>query len=90
MKESKIESDSKKEAAKLGWMGIKLLPFLMKGLPDTMYIGHGKVVFIEYKTKTGRLSPMQIRMHDKFRDKGIEVYVCRSVEETLEVLNAQA
>ena len=87
MLESKIESDSKKAASKFGWWGIKLLPMLIKGLPDVMYIGHGRVVFIEYKNEKGKLSRMQIHIHKKFKDHGITVHVCRSVDETIGVLN---
>jgi hypothetical protein len=89
MLESKIEKDSLKEAARHGWWGIKLVPTFVRGLPDRMYLGHGQVVFIEYKTAKGKRSPMQIRIHAKFLKFGIVVHVCRSKEETMEVLNAK-
>jgi hypothetical protein len=87
MLESKIESTSKKEAKKLGWWGIKLIPSLIKGLPDVMYIGHGKVVFIEYKTEKGKVTPKQLSIHNKFLTHGLKVHIARSVEQTIEILN---
>lgn len=87
MRESKIEKDSAKAASKLGWFSFKLVPTLFRGLPDKCFIGYGKVVFIEYKNEIGKLSPIQIKVHSMFAKYGITVHVCRSVEETLEVLN---
>lgn len=88
---SKYERDIEKAsvvAAKLnGWYGIKLVTTLVKGLPDRMFIGYGKVVFIEYKNATGKISPMQKRIHAIFEQHGHTVHVARSVDETIKVLN---
>jgi hypothetical protein len=89
LKESVIEKKSISAAKQQGWWAIKLVPSFIKGLPDRMYIGHGKVVFIEYKTEIGKLSSFQVFIHNKFKKHGIKVYTCRSVDETLEVLNKE-
>lgn len=89
MLESKIEKDSKQAAKKIGYWGIKFLPTLVKGLPDVIYIGHGCVFFVEYKNEKGKLSPMQIHIHKKFKEHGIVVHVARSVDDTLRILNAE-
>lgn len=86
MLESKIEKESVKEAKKHGWFSFKLLSTLFKGLPDRVYIGYGKVVFIEYKQLGKNLTPLQKKVHDLFSIHGITVHVCRSVTETIEVL----
>lgn len=85
--EREIEKASTLAAKELGFFGIKLVTTLIKGLPDRMFIGHGKVVFIEYKREKGVLSPMQRRIHALFEQHGHTVHVCRSVDETIKVLN---
>lgn len=87
MLESKIEKDSVKESAKHGWLSYKMLSQLNKGLPDRVFLGHGKVVFIEYKQPGKKPTLLQEKVHKQFREHGVEVYVCTSVEETMEVLN---
>ena len=90
MLERVIEKASLTAAKKAGWWGIKLVPSIISGLPDRMFIGHGKVVFIEYKTEKGQLTKLQKAIHRKFKQHGIGVSVCRSKEETMEVLNGAA
>ena len=87
MKESQIESASCKASKLIGWWGIKLVPLKMAGLPDRMFIGHGKIVFIEYKIPGGKLRPIQKAVHAKFAKHGITVYVSYSVGDTLKILN---
>ncbi len=88
MLESKIEKDSVKAAEKMGWYSLKLLSTLHKGLHDRMFIGHGKIVLIEYKQPGKNLSKMQKRTHDRFLEHGVTTYVARSVEETLCILES--
>ena len=57
--EKTIEKESKRAALKLKWFSFKLLPFLMNGLPDQCFIGHGRVVFIEFKREGQHPSPIQ-------------------------------
>ena len=87
MLESAIEKSSMAAAKKAGWCAIKLVPSFIAGLHDRMFIGHGKVVFIEYKTEKGKLTKLQVAVHKRFEKHGIAVYVCRSKEETMLVLN---
>jgi hypothetical protein len=87
LKESLIESKSCTMAKAHGWWGIKLVPLKCAGLPDRMFIGHGRVVFIEYKIPGGKLRPIQETIHKKFKKHGIDVHVCTSVEETMKCLN---
>lgn len=87
MLESKIEKQSASEAKKIGWFGIKLLSSLFKGLPDRMFIGYGKVVFIEYKQPGKLPTPLQTKVHNIFKNYGITVHIAHSVDETLRILN---
>lgn len=47
----------------------------------------GKAVFIEVKTKTGRISPQQLHFIEMMRNEGAIAGVCRSAEEALELIN---
>lgn len=86
MRESEIEKKSVAAAKKLSWYSFKLLSTLVRGLPDRVFIGHGRIIFIEYKTATGKLSPIQQRIHAIFAEHGITVHVARSVEDTIRIL----
>tara|TARA_R100000541_G_scaffold34564_1_gene42965 strand:- start:2465 stop:2740 length:276 start_codon:yes stop_codon:yes gene_type:complete len=88
MLESKIEKDSLKEAAKHGWFAFKVMSQLNKGLPDKCFIGHGKVVFIEYKQPGKQPTKLQAKVHQTFLEHGVKVHVCTSIDETMEVLNS--
>ena len=90
MLERDIEKKSAEAATDKGWYTFKVLSNLHKGLPDRCFIKGGHVVFIEYKKEDGKLSALQERTHRKFADHGITVYVCRSVAETMGVLDAIA
>ena len=58
---------------------VKMAP---SGFPDLMVImGHGKVLFIEVKTPTGKVSDIQLNMHDRLIVSGHDVMVARSVED---------
>ena len=69
MLESKIEKDSVKAAKKLGWYSFKVLSQLNKGLPDKCYLGHGKVVFIEYKQPGKQPTALQAKVHQIFAER---------------------
>jgi hypothetical protein len=88
--ESSIERASVKMAQKSGWLSFKLPSQYNKGNPDRQYLKDGKTVYIEYKTATGRISPRQKVVHADFKDHGHTVHVCRSVKDTMVVLNAYA
>lgn len=55
--------------------------FRPKGIPDIIGSIRGVALGIEVKTKTGRLSPEQIRMHEILKSYGWIVGICRSIED---------
>jgi hypothetical protein len=59
MTESKFEQKWSKKAAARGWLPIKIIQANMNGLPDRMYLKDGKVFFVEFKSATGKLRPLQ-------------------------------
>ena len=58
----------------------------IKGWPDTEVCGDGFTWRIEWKSKTGTLSPDQKRVHEQLRRAGQEVAVCRSIEDAVAFL----
>jgi hypothetical protein len=59
----------------------------MTGFPD-LEIGYkGKVLFIELKSESGRLSDNQKSAHQNIINAGFEVIVIRSLEEFMEKVN---
>lgn len=63
---------------KEGYLVFKLNDSYIAGLPDIMAIKDGKVRFIELKNKDrsqAGLSLAQIHLHNKMKEKGVEVEV---------------
>ena len=60
---------------------VTLTPGYVAGLPDVVIIWNGGPVFIELKSKAGRLSEAQKDAHAALSRSGALVATCRSVEE---------
>jgi hypothetical protein len=60
---------------------------LRGGLPDMFLIVRNKPFFIEFKTSIGRLSIKQEKWINKIQQASINVYVCRSTEEAIKVID---
>lgn len=65
---------SKSENGRAKAMGV------VAGWPDLEVPTPDGVVFIELKTRTGRVSPKQAAVHEGLRGLGYTVHVCRSVD----------
>jgi hypothetical protein len=61
-------------------------PGALSGVPDLQIVYRGRPIFIELKTKTGRLSDAQRDVHMRLAAAGAVVAVCRSVVEVEEFL----
>jgi len=86
MLEKDIERKSAQWAKRNDWLTYKFTSPAQRGVPDRVFIKGGRVVFIEYKTAKGRTTKLQDLVIAAMRAHGAEVYVCRSVDETKEVL----
>jgi len=60
---------------------------LPPGVSDLLFIGNGKIAFIEVKTQTGRLRPEQEKFINLIKSLGHIAGVARSVEEAVELIN---
>ena len=60
MKESTIESRLVKGAKDAGWIAFKFISPGNVGVPDRLLISpNGRIIFVELKTDTGKLTPLQ-------------------------------
>lgn len=73
--EAPIQSKYIKKLREAGWFVTKIMKTSTNGIPDTMCIKSGRVVFVEYKKPGGKLSPLQEYMIKKLQAEGMEVIV---------------
>jgi hypothetical protein len=71
-----------REGAKFKAQGV------ISGVPDLVFIWAGKTRYIEVKTESGRLSTEQVKLHQKWKEQGVEVKVCRSSREIIELVRS--
>jgi hypothetical protein len=62
---------------------------LKPGFPDILAFRPGRCIGIELKTSDGPLKQSQKEMFPKLKAAGVDVYVCRSVDEVVQVLVEQ-
>lgn len=73
---------------KLSILAVKTDSTSTRGWPDlTVVLPTGEVHFVEIKTKTGKLSVHQKRIHQELADKGANIHVIRSLEEVEKLFN---
>lgn len=77
VREATFESSFVDKLEGLGAWVIKLLPSVA-GLPDRLVLlPYGRLIFVELKTNTGRVRPIQTARHNKLRTLGFDVRVIR-------------
>ncbi len=57
----------------------------VKGLSDLLFVGRGKVAFIEVKTPSGKPTAEQLAFIERMRELGHSAGIARSVEDALEL-----
>lgn len=73
--ERDVERHFVEKAPPLAW-AIKLNPIGLRGLPDRMLLLlGGRVIFVELKIPSGRVSRLQTYVHDRLRALGFRVEV---------------
>lgn len=76
-----LEARACRTATRAGWLCRKLKTHNNRGAPDRMFLGYGRVLFVEFKALDGILSKLQIYEHKQYAKKGITVHVIDSIEE---------
>lgn len=68
---------------------LKLVSLGLKGFPDrTVFLEGGKIVFIEFKSESGKLSKNQEMTFSVLRKLGFAVFVCRSKDEAISAIQS--
>jgi hypothetical protein len=71
-------------AVRKRWPKVELIKMREPGWPDRMVIlGQGRHLYVEFKTKSGKLTPRQSAVHQWLRSLGEPVYVCTTTQEVL-------
>lgn len=73
--EKDIEKRLRKGIRKMGGRCYKFVSPGNAGVPDRIVVVPDKVLFVELKTKTGRLTKLQQRQIEKLKALGSEVFV---------------
>ena len=81
MRESEIQSKIRDKLTKSGWLVIKLEKTSWNGIPDLMCIRKGNVIFLEVKTESGIIAPLQDHRIKTLNAIGCFARVVRSVED---------
>lgn len=72
---------------KLGGMCLKFVSPSTPGVPDRLIIlPHGRIVFVEMKTETGRLSKIQRHVVGEMQKRGADVRVVKGRDEVDAIL----
>lgn len=90
--EKQVEKRLCDKVKELGGWTIKLLPFLVAGLPDRLVLLEGRAFFVELKAPKKRSRPDQLLVHRKLLSFGFIVAVLDSraaVDRYIETLKDQ-
>lgn len=87
MKESQIERRLVEGVKRLGGMCLKFISPGTLGVPDRIIItAKGRVIFVELKTETGRLTKIQRYVIGEMQKRGADARVVKGIDEVKELL----
>lgn len=87
MKESQIERRLVEGVKRLGGMCLKFVSPSTLGVPDRIIItAKGRVIFVELKTETGRLTKIQRYVIGEMQKRGADARVVKGIDEVKELL----
>ena len=87
MKESQIERRLVEGVKRLGGMCLKFVSPGTLGVPDRIIItAKGRVIFIELKAETGRLTKIQRYVIGEMQKRGADARVVKGIDEVKELL----
>ncbi len=79
--EASIQAAITKHLKGDGWIVIKLIQTSANGIPDLLAIRAGRYLWVEAKSATGKVAPLQEYRHTELRRQGCEVIVARSTDD---------
>ena len=85
MREAALENVLVGEVSSRGGLCLKWVSPGIRGVPDRIVLmPGGRTIYVELKSRGGRLSPPQRRMHTKLRDMGFRVEVLWTIRQVNE------
>ena len=78
MTEGIFEQRWAKKAEAKGWFNIKIIQASKNGMPDRMFLKDGKIFFVEFKSKIGRLSKLQEYRIKQLRNMNFHVLIIKN------------
>ena len=76
MTEKQLEKAIREKATELGYLTYKFTSPSNRGVPDRIFINSlGYIFFIEFKSKDGKLTALQKKVHEDFGKRRVSVYV---------------
>ncbi len=88
MREKDIEQFLIEECHAAGILCYKFTSPNQRGVPDRLLIHDSGVYFVELKTLTGRLSKLQERTIERFRQEGVDVHVIATKPAVLDLVQS--
>jgi len=85
-RENKVERHLTASVEELGGVSRKWVSPGRDGVPDRIVIYKSHVVFVEVKTTGGRLSPAQVREHERLTAAGADVVTVYGEEEVNDLI----
>lgn len=77
--ESTIQCKIIRKMTTEGWLVVKIIQTNRNGWPDLQCHKNGKTLFIECKSKKGKLSKLQQYIHQILKQQGFEVLVLDNI-----------
>jgi len=88
--EAEIEKPTVALATMHGWFVRKVEWPGRRGAPDRVFIKDGRVVWIEFKSPTGKPTKQQLLEIRRMREAGAEVHICNSLEDARGILGIKS
>lgn len=83
--EARLEDRVCQLARRIGALPVKLVAASSTGFPDRMFLYRGRVVFMEFKSPTGKLSKKQLVVMRNMAVRGFAVHVVRDYDTAVDV-----
>ncbi len=87
MLEKVLESRIVKKAKELGFLAYKFASPSNRGVSDRIFISpKGSILFVEFKSKKGKLTALQTKFQLELQTKGITTFIIRDIDMGIELL----
>ena len=83
-----VQNPVKRHAKRTGWLTWKMKIEGINGCPDCIFMKQGRVIWMEFKSPTGRLSAQQTLRIAELIAHGIEVHVISDPAVGIAILDA--